>query len=77
MGAEWAGAAGRGPPVAPRCDYVVDKVLGRKVFLVSVSGGHADGSWGKGWGGRGGKGVEWSGVKERRSERTYEGKEVV
>eukprot|EP00903_Cladosiphon_okamuranus_P007802 g7551.t1 len=32
--AEWAGVAGRGPPVAPRCDYVVDKVLGRKVFLV-------------------------------------------
>ena len=37
--AEWAGVAGRGPPVAPRCDYVVDKVLGRKVFMVPVSGG--------------------------------------
>lgn len=36
-GAEWAGVAGRGPPVAPRCDYVVDKFLGRKVFLVQVS----------------------------------------
>lgn len=35
-GAEWAGVAGRGPPVPPRCDYVVDKVLGRKVFLVPV-----------------------------------------
>ena len=35
-GGEWAGVAGRGPPVAPRCDYVVDKVLGRKVFLVPV-----------------------------------------
>ena len=34
--AEWGGVAGRGPPVAPLCDYVVDKILGRKVFLVSV-----------------------------------------
>ncbi|CAN0150637.1 unnamed protein product [Ascophyllum nodosum] len=33
--AEWGGVAGRGPPVAPLCDYVVDKILGRKVFLVS------------------------------------------
>lgn len=34
--ADWGGVAGRGPPVAPQCDYVVDKVLGRKVFLVPV-----------------------------------------
>lgn len=36
-GTEWGGVAGRGPPVAPRCDYVVDKILGRKIFLVPVS----------------------------------------
>lgn len=30
------GIPGRGPPVAPQCDYVVDKILGRKVFLVQV-----------------------------------------
>lgn len=40
--AEWAGVGGRGPPVAPQCDYVVDKVLGRKVFLVPVSGVSVD-----------------------------------
>lgn len=33
---DWGGVAGRGPPVAPQCDYVVDKILGRKVFMVPV-----------------------------------------
>ena len=38
VGVDYGGVAGRGPPVAPQCDYVVDKVLGRKVFLVPVCG---------------------------------------
>lgn len=31
------GIAAKGPPVAPVCDYVVDKILGRKIFSAEVS----------------------------------------